>query len=115
MGKKGKHQDGGFGDDTAAAANDHSTKFMSYKQQLEKEKKEANKGITSKANKDYVSDSDEEAKPQKKQKKTKKADDNFEDEQEAQRNSQGELEANFEGIGKKNTRKKKTKDQNIYT
>jgi hypothetical protein len=70
MVKKGKRQEGLFED--AAKANDTSTKFVSYKQQMEKEKANAAASMAplSKGN-DYLSDSDDENN-QKPKKKTKK-------------------------------------------
>lgn len=78
---------------------------------MKKEREQAEKGGTTQNQ--AVTDSDEEekvaTKKQPKRNKNKQAEGEFNDE-EAKEQPAGELEANFEGIGKKNTRKKKQKE-----
>ena len=113
MGKKNKKlqdEDDGF-----LSKIDHSTGFVSHKATLKKEAAEAKKG--SKLDPSGFADDDE--KPDKKNKRGRKGAQEDEDafgqtadqipstQPDAEHDLQKDLEANFEGIAKKNTRKKK--------
>ena len=116
MGKKNKknvNEDHEF-----AQVQDDSKKFVSYKQQLQKEKEAANQGMPSKASQNLgvSSDSDNDQIGSKKKKQSKKdrktsGQDEFLETSGAQKGVEDQGEGNFEGIGKKNTRKKKEKEQ----
>jgi hypothetical protein len=119
MGKKGKR--GMQGDDDLPGQTQERT-FQSHKEVLAREAREADKGRSKHANQRAAgSDSDDEQMGGQKQKRHRQGvaqeDADFGEESKTIPEGddvQGDLEAHFEGVAKKNTRKKKQKEANIY-
>jgi len=120
MGKKNKRQ---FDEDgTDITQNDHSTGYVSHKKTLAKEAEEAKKGAKTVPSKNVDDEDKTDNKKKRGRKGAQEDDDAFgqagdqipTSQPDGDHDLQKDLEANFEGIGKKNTRKKKQKDAQMY-